>query len=215
MSYIYKITNLVNGKSYIGATKKSLSDRWKYHLHDSKRERSKNRPLYIAMNKYGIDNFNISVVEECEDYSVLFEREIYWIDYYDTFRNGYNATYGGSGKPLIDYGLVYETYKNLGNNCKKTAEILGIDEGWASLIIRSLSGKEKLDKPKIGGKRVNMYSLDGEYIRSFSSTREAARYIISINGLNPDNESGYCAHIVHVCNGKRKTMCGYKWRYAA
>ena len=93
MSYIYKITNLVNGKSYIGATKKSLSDRWKYHLHDSKRERSKNRPLYIAMNKYGIDNFNISVVEECEDDSVLFEREIYWIDYYDTYRNGYNETY--------------------------------------------------------------------------------------------------------------------------
>lgn len=215
MSYIYKITNSINGKSYIGATKKTIQNRWQNHLNDSKKERFQNRPLYIAMNKYGVDKFTIDVVEECEDDSLLFEREIFWIDYYDTFRNGYNATYGGSGKSVIDYGLVYETYKNLNNNCKKTAEQLHIDEGWASLIIRALSGKEKLERPKIGRKRVNMYSLDNKYIKSFSSTRDAARFIISEKGLNPENEGGYCAHIVHVCNGKRKTMGGFKWAYAS
>lgn len=214
MSYIYKVTNNINGRAYIGVTKHSPEDRWAQHLSDAHKDRCKERPLYKAIYQYGAENFTIETIEEC-DPAIAFEREIFWIDHYDTFRNGYNATFGGGGKSIIDYGMVYETYKQLGCNCKRTSELLGIDKGWTSIIVRSLSGKEALDKPNPAGKRINMFSLDGQYLRTFSSSREAARYLIQHCGLNQNYEGGYSSHIIQACKGKRSTANGYKWEYAA
>lgn len=60
MSFIYKITNQINGKSYIGKTNlASIQERFKEHIHDSKRVHMEKRPLYSAMNKYGSENFKI------------------------------------------------------------------------------------------------------------------------------------------------------------
>ena len=91
--FIYKITNKINGKSYIGKTTFSIQKRFQEHLNDSLKERNEKRPLYDAIRKYGKENFFISLVEEC-DINNLSSREIYWINYYDTFSNGYNATIG-------------------------------------------------------------------------------------------------------------------------
>lgn len=62
MAYIYKITNSINGKIYIGKTYKTIEQRFKEHFKDSKRY--KNRPLYRAINKYGIESFKIEVIEK-------------------------------------------------------------------------------------------------------------------------------------------------------
>ena len=78
MAFIYKITNDVNEKVYIGKTLRSVEKRWKEHIQDSKREHTENRPLYRAMNKYGIDNFHIETIEECSD-ELVEEREVFWI----------------------------------------------------------------------------------------------------------------------------------------
>jgi hypothetical protein len=51
MPYIYKITNKINGKSYIGKTLKTVKERWSEHCQDYKKERSEKRPLYSAMSK--------------------------------------------------------------------------------------------------------------------------------------------------------------------
>lgn len=67
MSYIYKITNLINGKMYIGKTSSSIEKRWREHISDSQKERCEKRPLYDAFNKYGIKNFQIEEVEEVEN----------------------------------------------------------------------------------------------------------------------------------------------------
>jgi hypothetical protein len=53
--------------------------------------------LYDAINKYGSENFSIEEVEECSP-EVLNDREVYWIEQYGSFKNGYNATRGGEGK---------------------------------------------------------------------------------------------------------------------
>lgn len=74
MASIYKITNKINNKVYIGKTNNSIQQRFKEHIRDSKKH--SNRPLYRAFNKYGIDNFTISMVEECNP-EVAAEREIY------------------------------------------------------------------------------------------------------------------------------------------
>jgi hypothetical protein len=62
------------------------------------------------MNKYGIEHFHISQIEETNDPD---EREKYWIEYYGTFKNGYNATIGGDGKRYLDYDLIIALYKEL------------------------------------------------------------------------------------------------------
>lgn len=95
MGYIYKITNKTNQKAYIGKTERSIQERWKEHLRHIPMYCDK-LPLYKALAKYGQENFSIEQVEECDSAS-LNEREIYWINQYDTYRSGYNCTGGGEG----------------------------------------------------------------------------------------------------------------------
>ena len=61
MPYIYKITNTINNKVYIGKTVASIEERWKEHCHDYKRHRCEKRPLYAAMRKYGVEHFQIEL----------------------------------------------------------------------------------------------------------------------------------------------------------
>lgn len=74
MAYIYKITNLTNGKSYVGKTLSTIDERWNEHCRSVRRKRCEKRPLYSAMNKYGINNFKIEQIEECND-DIANERE--------------------------------------------------------------------------------------------------------------------------------------------
>ena len=67
MAYIYKITNDINNKIYIGKTNFSIEKRWKEHLKTYKRENIEKRPLYNAMNKYGIEHFHIEQIEETDN----------------------------------------------------------------------------------------------------------------------------------------------------
>lgn len=96
MGYIYKITNQINQKIYIGLTRETIEERWRSHI--KKAKQYPNRYLYDAMNHYGYENFTIEQIEECDD-GVLDEREIYWISYYNSTNSdiGYNLTDGGGG----------------------------------------------------------------------------------------------------------------------
>lgn len=93
MGYIYKIYNDNNNKIYIGQTSVGVNSRWKEHLYNAKSNNSS--AIYTAMRKYGIDTFHIETIEECEN-EKLNEREKYWISYYDSYKNGYNSTVGGT-----------------------------------------------------------------------------------------------------------------------
>lgn len=87
---IYKITNKINGKSYIGQSN-NIERRFQEHQTKSSTSRI---PLDIAIQKYGKDNFSYEVIEEC-DISELNERETYWIQKYNSIINGYNCSIGG------------------------------------------------------------------------------------------------------------------------
>lgn len=86
--FIYKITNHVNGKTYVGKTVKSIQERYQKHLYNHK---TQNTYLYKAMRKYGVENFSIDIIEETP---FLDEREIFWIE---TLNPEYNMTKGGEG----------------------------------------------------------------------------------------------------------------------
>lgn len=96
---IYKITNLVNNKVYIGLTTGTLAKRWGEHKQDSK---YCDRHLYKSMRKYGIDNFTIEEIDSTEDFECLGELERYYIRKFNS-RNpdfGYNITAGGESNQL-------------------------------------------------------------------------------------------------------------------
>lgn len=101
IGYIYKITNLFNGDMYIGQTYQPVEVRWMRHVNDAKSGDS--RYLYCAMRKYGIENFKIEIIHICYSdciknlIDVLDRMEIFYINKYDTYNNGYNLTFGGRG----------------------------------------------------------------------------------------------------------------------
>ena len=97
MGYIYKITNDVNDKVYIGQTSKSRpTDRWSQHKTDSKTLKdSDNSALHAAMHKFGVEHFFFEIIEEVPIES-LDEREIYWIAKMNSqVPTGYNISSGG------------------------------------------------------------------------------------------------------------------------
>lgn len=94
IGYIYKIENTINGKCYIGKTKR-LKARWADHRTDYKRSNNK---FYWAIRKYGLTNFEFSVIFTIFDYdSHGSEIEKLIIADFDSYRNGYNSTTGGEG----------------------------------------------------------------------------------------------------------------------
>ena len=95
---IYIIKNSINNKVYIGQTTLSMEDRWKTHLKPSVSKQRGSYKIYNAMNKYGKENFYCELLEENIPVEELNDREIYYIEKYNSFENGYNSTKGGDGR---------------------------------------------------------------------------------------------------------------------
>ena len=87
---IYKTTNLINGKVYIGKDK-----------HNNEKYLGSGKILKQAIEKYGKDNFKKEILEECKDEKIWLEREIYWIEYFNSTKIGYNIALGGNGGDTI------------------------------------------------------------------------------------------------------------------
>lgn len=102
MGYIYKITNNINNKIYIGQTiKERPTDRFSQHRYLARHSKQEKGISYLhqAMAKYGVDNFTFEVIENIEN-DKLNEREQYWIAQYNSLvPQGYNLTIGGEGTP--------------------------------------------------------------------------------------------------------------------
>lgn len=96
MGLIYKATNKINGKEYVGQTNNTLGERKKQHIQSALNSRKEpTNYFHKAIKKYGKDNFKWEILEDNILSENLNEREKYWIKYYDTFNNGYNLTEGG------------------------------------------------------------------------------------------------------------------------
>ena len=122
---VYKITNKINGKSYIGKTEYSLEHRWNRHL-SSARNGSKFR-FHSAIRKYGETCWDLSIVEtyKTEDENFINQKEEHFIKLFESdTKKGYNATSGGTGGWMLP-------------KCSKE-----VQENW----VRGISERTKGDK---------------------------------------------------------------------
>lgn len=215
---IYKYTS-PSGRSYIGQTTNEAKRRqqWfcpNYHYAGTKIDR--------ARHKYGRTNFHYEVLfkgfytNKKVAISELNKLEVYYIGMFDSYNNGYNCTIGGDG--VAGFTMTKEQRQHMSriNTGKKLSEETKRKIGIASKIRQNLpENKLRMSMQTRGRKNPNagaamsealrrevvQLDLNGNFIREFKSIKEANLYF------------GKRGNISAVCQGKRETAFGYKWKY--
>lgn len=203
LGYIYKITNQLNNKVYIGQTNRTIQDRWNQHIADSKRL-DKQTYLYKAFNKYGIKNFIIEEIIEASP-DKLNELEIYYIKQYDSYNNGYNMTLGGDTHCIYDANYIQQLWDS-GKSKIEIMELTGISPHQFWEIMKTYYNYSQKESLKRSNKRIqkpiDQFDLNNNYIQTFPSIQEAAR-VTKTEATN----------IVKVAKGKMRQTNGYIWKY--
>lgn len=114
---IYKIRNILNNKIYIGSSY-NIFARWNQHKQGLNKNKHNNKHLQNAWNKYGVENFEFSIIEECEEINTL-EREQFYLDKYKTFDKeyGYNISKSATA-PMMGRKFSKETLLKLSESVK-------------------------------------------------------------------------------------------------
>ena len=202
MAYVYLISNDINNKMYIGATITSIAERYSKHIYDTFNI-SDNSAIHHAIRKYGQEHFFINQLEECSIDNV-FEREQYWIKFYNSYENGYNETIGGEGCPKYDYSLIYQKFKS-GMLQKDIAKELGCEKHTITRALRAYDVSDKeMQKGKYGNAKKVVYKIDlnsNTILETYKSLTEAAKA-----------EQCSVSMISMVCNNKR-TLTNKNYTY--
>ena len=138
---IYKVTNDINDLVYIGQTMYLLENRWEWHINKSNNIKD-NCKFHNAFRELGYKHFKIEEIERVST-TILDEREIQWIKYYNSYFNGYNSTLGGNGgkklpiytdKQAID--RIIDLYVNKHISTNKIALEYKIDKATVARILK-------------------------------------------------------------------------------
>lgn len=233
---IYKITNNINKKIYIGQSV-DIERRWK-----EEKNNKDNSLIEQAIQQYGVKNFSFEIIEEC-NIKDLNEREIYWSKYYDSMNLniGYNDAPCGQSYSYIENqkkvcqfdreGHYLQTFNSATDACK----ILKLN--CPSHIRKACEGKKKTAynymwkylndwngenippyKTLVGSKESNakiakklgkpVLCID---VKTEKVIKEYPSAIEAERQLQVSYPNG--SHVSHVCRGKRSTAYGYKWVY--
>jgi group I intron endonuclease len=224
---IYKTTNLINGKQYIGKDK-----------NNDPNYIGSGTDLKIAIKEYGKRSFKKEIIEHCDSINHLIERETYWLNYYDV-KNSPNF-YNKTNKPFGNSGLSEETKKNIKQGLKKRIwnPEWGKSSGQARVgskrnikngnehkntgKIRSEEDKKKMSLARIGKK----HNLD--WCSNIKNNRQKCIEVKSKSVIQLDknnniikeyksitearNETGIKG-IPNTLIGKAKTAGGFIWKY--
>lgn len=174
---IYKITNKINNKCYIGQTAKKPEERWEEHIRHSqgKHINDQNKHLYRAMRKYGIKNFTFEVIQDSiQTEDELNEAEIYWIHYYNSFLKGYNENFGGQycRRTILPIPEIVEEYHKV-RSMNKVAKKYGVCVDTISDILKA-SGAEIYTFRQSAGKRIRIKKDSFE--KEFDSVIDCAEW---------------------------------------
>ena len=225
---IYKLTNLINNKIYIGSTNNIKARKSKH------KNRKTNTLISKAIFKYGWNNFLFEILEYCDN-EKLIERENYYFDKYKPFpeNNGYNLLKTADGNGWLGHNHTDESKKLMSekkkgvipwNKGKKGVQITS-DETRKKMsenrkgeknsfygkkhskeTIEILSNKGKNRESFTNKKVIQIDKKTGEEIKIWNSISDASEFITG----NKKNGST----ISKVCRGKSKSTLGYIWKYA-
>lgn len=214
ISGIYKITNQLNNKSYIGKSK-DLHVRLRAHHTEpfNPNAHMYNSLIYRAIRKYGIENFSFEILEYCSE-EQLNEREQYWIKQYNTNiyttnGYGYNMTIGGepgASELYYDRELILKLW-NEGKTHKEILELIKCSRVTLTYILDELQIPATTRRQRSNAYKaiaVQQYDLNNQLIQEFNSISEASK----VTNIPTGN-------ISKNCKGKLKTAGGYIWKYKA
>ena len=192
MGIIYKYTNLINGKVYIGQTIQELKERHSKHVSvafGKETGHGYNYLIHKAFRKYGIDNFTLEIIDKVDN-ALLNEKEREYIALYNSYERGYNMTPGGESKtedfPLSDEEkkIISELFEDglaikkiaerTGHHYRKIKRVLLEELGYSEADIenRYLASKGKATRSMV-------YALDTnkDIISSYNSIKEASQFL--------------------------------------
>ena len=202
---IYKATNRINGKVYIGQTVRSLQERMAEH------ERHTKTAFDKALNKYGPEAFDVEQIDSAADMDELNQKESYWISFYDCIvPKGYNMCEGGGNTK----GFHHSEDSRRKMSEAKASSYLGesnpfFGKAHSEEAKKKMSAKRKgmahMTPEAVQRVRVAHYKAKVKNVETgevFDSVKEAAlKY-----GLKD-------THITRVCKGRRKRTGGFTWEY--
>jgi group I intron endonuclease len=210
--FIYKATNLINGKIYVGQTTKSLKVRIKSHYDSHKTPKI---IFHKALKKYGFENFEWCVIDSANSQNELDIKEKFWIEFYQTYigykhSNGYNATTGGKS----GFRFTNDSLNKMSQSQAEWIKTHGHPRG----MLNKNHSKETIEKFKIINSRANngnskpVVKLDknGVLIKKYDCMRDASDELqkeldnYNINAV---------PHIGNCCKYKNKSAYGYIWMY--
>ena len=214
-SGIYKCTCTANGRSYIGQAQ-DLSSRRKHHINDLNNNKHANSHLQRAWNKYGADNFQWEILELCHIEN-LNDREVYWIEVFDAFHNGFNMTMGGGG--IRGYKATEDSkqkrrLKMLGEKNPMYGRTGKLNPAYG----RNMSGE---NSPSFG-KHHTEESKEKNRQSHLGKNNICSKAVICVEtnelfwsmGEAGRNKNCSDTTICKCCKGVKKTAGGYHWRYA-
>lgn len=200
MASIYKITNTVNSKVYIGKTEGCIHRRFREHCVESTRKRSEKRPLYNAMRKYGTEVFSTELL--CTT-TTPEKDEIRLIEEYGSYGGGYNATLGGDGTKYIaldELAIVAEYLAEESITVLYLSKKYSISVDSMRNLLRSNGVTIRVAQMYLAAP-VKQYTKAGVLVAVHESANDAGRALGKLNG----------SHIAACVRGERKTAYGFIW----
>lgn len=210
MGYIYKIQNILNNKVYIGQTVKAPQKRFQQHKNNFNKPYFSQIVLYKAFKKYGIENFSFEVIEKIEN-EKLDEREKFWINYYDSYFDGYNSTLGGRLVELYNWDIddIIDKYFEL-KSARKVANEIGCDHSTIDHILNA-NGIKRFSPAQQQSKKVVLEKEDDKKFY-FETTTEVAEWLIQTKQTKSSSIRNLRQTLTQrIINGKK--YFGYKVYY--
>lgn len=239
MTGIYYIRNKINDKMYIGQST-NIDARWSHHKTDLRNNNHHNHHLQYAWNKYGEDNFEFNVIQEC-NIDELDNKEMYYIKKYKTFTDGYNLDQGGAGirgykhteeeiakmrliqnpEPILQIDLEGNIVREW-VSCGEAADTLGFKSASGikrccnNDLYKTSNGFIWIYKKDLSNFKLEDHFNNYEIMRPVTSYElNGKTYIKKYNSMKEaikDTGIGQ-SEISQVCNGKRNKAGEMIWKY--
>ena len=215
MGKIYKVTNNINKKIYIGQTIQDENIRWNHHMREALN--GSDTKFHRALRKYGKDGFIWEVIEEVDN-DKLNEREIYWISYYNSYKQGYNSTTGGDLPPRNDIKIICLETNIVYSSCAEANRQTNINKVHIAECVRG-------EKSRVSAGGYHWMSLEdyNKFGPIFKQTENELNSksvkcietgIVYNSILEASKATGVSRQTIHrCCEGITKNPKKYHWRY--